>query len=204
MCISRLEHIYNKLRFDNENYWTGITEINNLARKDESGLEIVDVSRLNEQNKLKLVKLHGSLDWFKLADWTIVKAHPGKKPNEYGKLLVEEEQMLYPIQQKDMYLYPWFDFLKQFKADLHKEKNWIVIGYRFNDEFIRNIVLDVLKMDKNKNHILILIDRNANDIVEEKLGGKRSNIQPIEAEFGKDKINSEVIKKMKYFKIHGP
>jgi hypothetical protein len=46
-------------------------------------------------------------------------------------------------------------------------------------------------------------DPNANDIVEEKLGGKRTNIQPMEAQFGKDKINSEIIKKMKYFKIQG-
>jgi hypothetical protein len=133
-----------------EIYWQGITEINNLIECDDRGIEILDLKRLPEnysygvdRRQLKYVKLHGSLDLYRLGDGTIAKMDRPRK--KHGKSSVQEELMIYPIQQKDLYLYPWFDLFKQFKTDLDHMKNWIFIGYSFNDEFITNIILEILK-----------------------------------------------------------
>lgn len=133
-----------------ERYWQGITKINNLIESDDRGREILDLKRLDEDysvrrngRHLKFVKLHGSLNLFKLRDGSIAKLDQRRK--KYGKTQVEGELMIYPIQQKDLYLYPWFDLFKQFKANLDHTKCWIFIGYGFNDEFITNMILETLK-----------------------------------------------------------
>jgi hypothetical protein len=66
----------------------------------------LDVER-HEGDVLDLIKLHGSLGWLGLADGTIIKSD--KRRTMYAKRNVQGEFMLYPIQQKDLYLYPWFD-----------------------------------------------------------------------------------------------
>lgn len=70
--------------------------------------------------------------------------------------------MFYPIQQKDLHLYPWFDLFYRFKEDLQRTKTWIVIGYSFNDEFILNVFREALRIG---DHRLILVSHN---IVEQK------------------------------------
>jgi len=47
--------------------------------------------------------------------------------------------MLYPIQQKDLYLHPWITLFDEFKYGLEVCDRWYVVGYGFNDEFIFEI-----------------------------------------------------------------
>jgi hypothetical protein len=56
---------------------------------------------------VNLIKLHGSIDWFGLADGSIVKLAEAK--STFAKQKVTGELIFYPLQQKDLYLYPWFD-----------------------------------------------------------------------------------------------
>jgi hypothetical protein len=94
-----------------ETYWQGITEINDLIEPDGTGREILEFKRLGvnysyrvDGRQLKYVKLHGSLNLYRLGDGTIAKIDRPRK--KYGRSLVQEELMIYPIQQKDLYLSP--------------------------------------------------------------------------------------------------
>jgi hypothetical protein len=190
-----------------ETYWEGIAPINDLW--DDTG-KTLDV-RKYEGDVLNLIKLHGSLDWFGLSDGTIVKL--GKYQKTYGKREVQSgEVMLYPIRQKDLYLYPWFDLFYRFKDDLKHTKTWIVIGYSFNDEFILNIFLEALVLDRD--HKLILVTPNPNDVVKKfspdnvtkifpsrtkKDVDFRGNIVLVKKEFGGrnfKEVNEEIIGKL--------
>jgi hypothetical protein len=108
--------------------------------------------------------------------------------------LVQEELMIYPIQQKDLYLYPWFDLFKQFKADLDHTKNWIFIGYSFNDEFVTNIILEILKKGNKR---LIIVSPHASQIKEKKFSGRKEPIIDISAKFGEKVTNEKIIEALK-------
>ena len=122
--------------------------------KKEKGLEYLDIDNVDtDRLYYKLIKLHGSLDWFQRSDGKIVKlesfkgAHGGKK--------IENEMMIFPIQQKDLYLYPWYDLFRAFKLSLRKNKKWLVIGYSFNDEYIKNIFIQEFQFNDNTNFIIV-------------------------------------------------
>jgi hypothetical protein len=136
---------------------------------------------------LNLIKLHGSLDWFGLDDGLIIKLG-NAAVSAYAKRKVTGEFMLYPIQQKDLYLYPWFNLLYRFKRDLETTKTWIVIGYSFNDEFILNIFREVL--DRGK-HELIIVSPDAIRITEEKFS--KYNVKPVLGKFGERKTVLELL-----------
>ena len=171
-----------------ETYWED-KEINDLF-VNRGGLQQLDLARLIDGIDIKLVKLHGSIDWFKLDDGRIVRSHD-KRMKIAGRV-VEGEIMLYPIQQKDLYAYPWLDIFRQFKEDLKKDKNWIVLGYSFNDEYVKAMFLEVLK-DPNLKHKLIIVHPHVDEIVT-KFDGKQDNIIYITAKLGANETVPEILK----------
>jgi hypothetical protein len=160
-----------------ERYWRGAVSINDLWR-DKNGFSTLDVGK-REANVLNLVKLHGSLDWFGLNDGTIVKLDRHRKI--YGKRRVQGEYVLYPIQQKDLYLYPWSNLFYRFKEDLERKKTWLVIGYRFNDEFILNMFLEA--MDRHHGR-LILVNPDPDHIIDERFEKHKDHIRTVKGKFG--------------------
>jgi SIR2-like domain len=74
--------------------------------------------------------------------------------------MVTGQAMLYPIQQKDLYLDPWFDLFKSFKKHLAEKQIWIVIGYSFHDPFIKEIFREALSEDRR----MIIVDPKAKSI----------------------------------------
>jgi hypothetical protein len=175
-----------------ETYWEGKEDINDLFKKT-GGLEELDVGLLSSAaGRIKLVKLHGSLDWFKLTTGKIVRSSDYKR-SKIGGSRVEGEQLLYPIQQKDLYKYPWYDIFKQFKIDLSKTRNWVVIGYSFNDEFIRNIFLEVLNQTGQKSRMLI-VHPKANEITKKFQWENIQNIKSIPGKLGEASTLKEIVR----------
>ena len=120
----------------------------------ERGLEYLRIDNMDtDRLYYKLIKLHGSLDWFLRSDGKIVKLESFKK--RHGGKNIENEMMIFPIQQKDLYLSPWYDLFRAFKQSLRKNKNWLVIGYSFNDEYIKNIFIQEFQFNKNVNFIIV-------------------------------------------------
>jgi hypothetical protein len=182
-----------------ETYWEGKEEINDLFKK-VGGLEELDVGLLSSAvGRIKLVKLHGSLDWFKLTTGKIIRSSDYKR-SKIGGSRVQGEQMLYPIQQKDLYKHPWYDIFKQFKIDLSKTRNWIVIGYSFNDEFIRNMLLEVLGQEGQRSRMLIVHPR-ANEIIKKFRWENIQNVKPVPDKMGQTstpKVIVEVLRSLGY------
>ena len=103
--------------------------------------------------------------------------------------------ILYPLHQKDLYLYPWFELFKGFKHDLSKTKNWISIGYSFNDEFIRNIFHEAL--DDNM-HKLVIVAPDANGIVSDKFSDYKDHIRKINGKFGETETVSRILDELNH------
>jgi len=168
-----------------EQYFQGRSYINDLW-KDENNIKTLDVEKI-EAGPTTLIKLHGSLNWFQLGDGTVVNLDSAK--NRFGSQNVKGEVMLYPIRQKDLYLYPWFNLFYRLKKDLSDTNNWIVLGYSFNDEFIRNTFAEIIK---NPAHKMLVIGPSSKDIVNEHFGSN-DRIIPIEGKFEDADITSKVL-----------
>ena len=76
-----------------EIYWEGAADLNDLVRKDRD-IERIELDRITEPN-LKLIKLHGSLDWYMLDDGSIVKSQSSRI--RVGGQTITGEMMLYEI-----------------------------------------------------------------------------------------------------------
>ena len=169
-----------------ETYWEGLAYINDLWKPDNN-MQVLDVAK-SEGDLVTLIKLHGSLNWFKLADGTIARVDSNKK--RIGNQKIAGDLMLYPIQQKDLYLYPWFNLFWRFKDDLIHTKNWITIGYGFNDEFIRNTIDEVLK---ENDHSLIIVSPEAINIKNKFSRSNKKYIKPIVGKFGTPSVVPKII-----------
>jgi hypothetical protein len=168
-----------------ERYTEGVLPLNTLFNDDGRGRFVLNTNKLGEQTgTLKLVKLHGSVDWFRLSDETVVKSR--YQPRMVGRHSVEGEEMLYPIQQKDLYLFPWFDMFSALKRDLANAAWWVIIGYGFNDEFITNVFKQAMRTAK---HNVIVIHPRAVELVQQKFGDSSKQIVTIVGKFGEEMTN---------------
>lgn len=136
-----------------------------------------------------LVKLHGSLDYLKIQDGKIMKL----KPNEFTRFQTQGEMMLFPIQQKDLYLDPWITFFQHFKLSLKHLPSWVVVGYAFNDEFIREIFIEALTSSKK----MYIINPHASEIIQKFPEEKRQYIRAIDMKFGDDNFQQNFLEKLK-------
>lgn len=109
------------------------------------------------------MKLHGSLNWQKVDNGMIVKSE--RERMNIGGRSVIGQAMLYPIEQKDLYLEPWFDLFRGFKKDLLQMKIWVIIGYSFNDSFVKEIFLECMKKNQHK---MIVVHPSA-ELIKEKM-----------------------------------
>lgn len=125
--------------------YTGFSS--NQARR----AEILDQSLINV-NDLTLVKLHGSLNWMIEPDGTVIEESASPSRSFIGRTY-EGPMMIYPIQQKELYVEPFISMFSRLNKELHDRKNWIIIGYSFKDPIIREIFLR--NSDESK-HIVFL------------------------------------------------
>ena len=88
--------------------------------------------------------------------------------------------MVFPIQQKDIYLDPWITLFQDFKEHLQNSDRWIVIGYGFNDEFILEVFKEALTNEKT----LIIINPDAGSIQNKFPTEFHDNIDALPIKFG--------------------
>ena len=166
-----------------ESYWEGTFDLEDCF-KQVAGVNTMDIAIAHSVGH-KLIKLHGSIDWYRLKNKQIVKSETSKI--RIGKNSVEGDLMIYPIQQKDLYLDPWLHFFVALKQDLMTCDVWLVIGYQFNDEFIRNIFSEALEKrmseGRNPKFIIVLPGGKAASLFENIFRGNPRN-HPINGYFG--------------------
>ena len=161
----------------------------------ESAHKIFSINKIPRPHKT-LIKLHGSIDWIREKAGNILKI--GTK---YTSLQLEGEVMVFPIQQKDLYMHPWITLFQDLKKALRELHTWIVIGYAFNDEFILDVFDEALSSENKK---LIIINPSAKDIVQKFSKNNQDKIISLPIKFGDayfSKQISDFFKKIRTFDI---
>jgi len=118
-----------------EDYWAELIPIIDFFTFDQSQFAYFDTNKQIYGQIQTFVKLHGSIDWLKLEDGSVLKSNP----NTFTRIKKKGIAMLYPIQQKDLYLHPWITLFQELKFGLKACDRWYIIGYAFNDPFILEI-----------------------------------------------------------------
>ena len=113
----------------------------------------------------QFVKLHGSVNWYKSGAGKVVRTLEPLKDYE------ENRVMIYPTNDKPLYLEPWVSLLVLFRNALDKSKNWIVMGYSFNDEYLRGVFEEKLK---SGDHRLVIIGKEGKKIAKTRFKGNKS------------------------------
>jgi len=123
-----------------------------------------------EYTDIRLYKLHGSVMWYQSDKGGYIKLPVMTETSKIQLITGEkaENLMLYPMQKRD-YAEPLLELLVEIKHLLESEtcKFLIVVGYSFRDDYIRRILWDVAR--KNKELHLLLINPEAYQIYSEKL-----------------------------------
>lgn len=135
--------------------------------------------------KIKLLKLHGSIDQY------IDRGKIIKTPPDPRRL---ENAMIYPMREKEVYKDPFFELFTRLKTCLCSEKICVIIGYSFRrDEHIRNIFFDAVK--SNPEIRIFMMNPEAKKIKDE-FEPFKDNIEPIEGEFGEESAFEELEQKL--------
>jgi hypothetical protein len=134
--------------------------------------------------KPMLVKLHGSLNWVKVGRGIRVESRPSDSEFTLDGRRAEGEVVLYPIIGKELYRYPFLDLFQLLQNELKRNETWIVVGYQFNDEIIRNMFLESFSQDKQ----MILIHPRPDKILEKQLDPVKARVKCVRTEFG-DPVN---------------
>lgn len=113
----------------------------------------------NEQNRINIFKLHGSLYWFRTKSNKTVKVPMKGLQSSVLKYLTDEdvsEMMIYPTLEKNKQLGVYSYLSQKFKDELNNSKICVVIGYSFRDGDIKDSIIESL----SSNHDLWLIIAN--------------------------------------------
>lgn len=143
---------------------------------------------------IRLIKLHGSVNWLIDSEGT-VSEESVLGQSFFGRKIVGE-MMIYPVQQKDLYLEPYISMYKLLNNKLSEKLIWIIIGYSFNDPIIREIFVRNSRADK----IMVFVHPDALRIAVERLKGLKNDVRLLNEWFGQDghyrKVNYDIISKL--------
>ncbi len=105
---------------------------------------------LQEANhNLSITKLHGSIDWRKVADGGINFGN-----EEYSGNL-EKHLLLYPGYEKTNHEEPYKSFYEYFEYCLRSSDKIIVVGYAFRDEGVNMLLREALRESKDTKLFII-------------------------------------------------
>ena len=100
-------------------------------------------------NVFHLIKLHGSVDWYRDGD-KVIQCEAGDE---------EKRVMIYPSSEKyeESYEQPFFEAMSRFYAALRREETLlIVIGFGFADRHISNAIVEAVR--QNPSFHLMIVD----------------------------------------------
>jgi NAD-dependent SIR2 family protein deacetylase len=168
-------------------YHTGI-EYNQIY---DSLINVKETSQLFQSNAIRIIKLHGSIDWWRCEDGYLRHMDPKlvlKNVSNYYGHIAHENQLLYPALGKSIYQLPYSDMFQRLRGVIRNDKPFIIIGHSCRDEDIVAIVREaIMKSIEDKHYTQIaVLDPDANSIVS-RLG--LPNTTPINKEITIESIN---------------
>jgi hypothetical protein len=114
-------------------------------------------------NEMRLLKLHGSVSWLIEKDGTVIE-ETALGPSLLGRKFIGE-LMIYPIEQKELYVDPYISMFVQLNRELKNKSIWVIIGYSFNDPVIREVF--IRNSDETKR--IVLLHPDAQNVKEQRL-----------------------------------
>jgi hypothetical protein len=153
-----------------------------------SASEIWNPQRLSQQN-LRLVKLHGSVTWWREESTGNIVEKDQPPDATYLARKYGAQIILYPIQQKDAFVPPYFDMFYVLRQSLAQTRKWIVIGYSFGDEIIRSMFARASL--PNSTLVLVHPDSQAAKPLESEPGWS-GKIRQVRTKFGELATNKSV------------
>jgi len=129
---------------------------------------------------MKLVKLHGSVSWMIEPDGTVTEEESIPARSLVGRRYVGP-MMIYPIQQKELYVDPYISMFAQLNTELASKTNWLVIGYSFNDP----VITEIFVRNSEPRKKILLVHPEADRILSAKLYGLKSqNVEALKYRLG--------------------
>jgi hypothetical protein len=161
-----IETYFNERRVDFED---------GIERKYASDLYQIDNINKPRRN-LTLVKMHGSIDFFKTENGSIVSLQlPFTKRKDIEEkvlplgIKIEDEVLLYPTEagtNRKVIESPFSDLYYRFRMSFQADPHMIIIGFSLRDRTISSIIENILVSGIAHNAQIYLIDPKATDIKE--------------------------------------
>ena len=112
-----------------------------------------DKIEFNGENSLKLIKLHGSVTWYKDDKGTIERIHYPTNINPVGKKV--ENIVIVPTRFKDIYDQHFFALYSHYLSSLAKAKIIIIAGHSLRDDYLRAAIIE---RQRQGNFQIVIID----------------------------------------------
>ncbi|WP_158546263.1 SIR2 family protein [Adhaeribacter pallidiroseus] len=116
---------------------------------------------IDEFNIINLYKLHGSLDWTRLIDGTVLEK---SDIDEYyedieGENRIEHDPVIiFGHGTKFFSVEPFFSLIQNFSNKLKERNYFFIIGYSFFDPYINNLLIQAVKDGGYKNKKIIIVN----------------------------------------------
>ena len=164
-----------------------------LFTREGGGMVLKNIQDTYMRGGVQIANLHGSLSWRRKEGCRdIIQVPPGRS-SFGGSDLYPASILIYPVKQKEMYVYPWLDLFFLFRRALYASKVLIFIGYSFNDVYLRSLVDQCLKREFQTGSSLelnslqtkmFIVDRSNGEKIKEKFSKEvQDQIQVIDKPF---------------------
>jgi len=132
--------------------------------------------------KIKLYKLHGSVELSLLKDGSIVAVEPPKSPGEKHRGIPIEAKVMVYGPDKNLIAEPYFELLVHLKNRLKSAHECIVVGYSFRDPWVYQIFHDVVSHRRQRNPWIEYISPSATYTIS-RFSELRASANPVDQSF---------------------
>jgi len=157
--------------------------------------EVWSPTILSQQGQSRLVKLHGSVTWWKEEGTGRIVEKDQPPDSAYVPRKFGEQIILYPLQQKDAFVPPYFDMFYVLRQMLSGTRKWVVIGYSFGDEIIRSMFAKA--STSSTTLVLVHPDKEASKPLESEPGWS-GKVNQVRTKFGESATNRSVTEALSF------
>ncbi len=172
-----------------ERYWVDFAKYplnTGFSWNEVAGMKVSNPDQLRSGNSVRLFKLHGSITWLNDPDYGLTEQRvvPKDMKKWTGSRFLGQV-MLYPIEEKALFVDPYMTMFLQLNRELATTPYWFVIGYSFGDRFIREIFMRNSKQGVR----LVLLHPHADQIAKQ-LDGFKGRLELVRERFGGDDMEA--------------